>query len=297
MDDPFPFLSARQADKLRSLARDAFARNGLEVTVHPDHVVDGSGRVFGLRSLAVECSKAGKGEWSWKRIVREGVREIIAMMDEPSPFETLAAAEILAATCPRLMAGVDLPPTLNNALDVGGGLVEVLAVDLPDRVAYFSDDQVERFGHGALRDAAYRNLRAIEADHDMDLTISGPDGDARIRSLTGESMFIASLVLVLPTVLARYGSEPDPDLGAFVVVPDRYSIDLHVLGQGAPVEALQHLATTARLGYQESGQDVSPYVYWWRSGRLLTRISDIDEDGRIAILLGDELGAVLDQLR
>ncbi|MGI5127531.1 hypothetical protein ACQEVB_12035 [Pseudonocardia sp. CA-107938] len=294
MDDPFPFLSARQADTLRSLARDAFARNGLEVTVHPDHVVDGSGRVFGLRSLAVECSAAKKGEW--KRIVREGVRDIIAMTAEPSPFETLTAAEILAATYPRLMAGVDLPPTLNYALDVGGGLAEVMAVDLPDRVAYFPDDQVERFGHDALRDAAYENLRAVEADDHMDLTISGSDGDARIRSLTGESMFIASLVLVLPTVLARHDSEPDPDLGAFVIVPDRYSLDVHVLGQGAPATALEHLATTARLGYEESGGDVSPFVYWWRPGRVLRRISDIQEDGRVATLVGDELEAALDRL-
>jgi hypothetical protein len=46
----------------------------------------------------------------------------------------------------------------------------------------------------------------------MDLTISGPDGDARIRSLIGESMFIASLVLVLvlPTVLARTAANRIP---------------------------------------------------------------------------------------
>jgi hypothetical protein len=210
VDNPFPFLSDRQADTLRSLAGDAFAQNGLEVTVHPDHVVDGAGRVFGLRSLAVECSEAGTDERNWRHIVQEGVRDIIAIRDEPSPFETLTAAEILAATCPRLMAGDDLPPTLNYALDVGGGLAEVLAVDLPDRAAYFPDDQVERFGHDALRDAAYRNLRTVEADHHMDLTISGPDGDARIRSLIGESMFIASLVLVLPTVLARTAANRIP---------------------------------------------------------------------------------------
>src|SRR4051812_24584484 len=90
-DAELTFLTADQADRVRSLFREAFAGLGLEVTVYAGHAQDASGRQFGLWNLAAACHNDERGEKVWPQVVREHVQRVIANLDAPSPFEELSA--------------------------------------------------------------------------------------------------------------------------------------------------------------------------------------------------------------
>ena len=198
-DDSYPFFTARQGERFRGVAQTAFAEAGLEVTVHERSVVDDAGREFGLDNIATVCHLAESGERGWPDLVQEHVHHIVETLDRPSPFETLSAAEVLAATFPRIVPADAMPPSITYGRPVAPGLIEILNLDQPTTVAYFSDEEVERFGSDELFRAARVNLRDVVPDEVEQ--VGHPDGWS-VHMLYGESMFVASLLLRLPEVVA-----------------------------------------------------------------------------------------------
>lgn len=170
------------------------------------------------------------------------------------------------------------------------GLTEVLTVDRPENVVYLNDEQVARFGPLAeLRAAGEANLRQVQWDHELVAHEGG-----RLDVLTGDSFFVASMLLVLPQVLRRLDRTVDPDLGIFLAAPNRSTLLLHVIADSSAIASLHLLTTVAAGMYDELPGVLSPDAYWWRPSGLL-RISKRTADS-IDVDLNPDLAAVLNRV-
>jgi hypothetical protein len=292
-DEVLTFMPAEQANRLRALMRESFAEAGLEVTVYADHLVDAAGREFGVGNLARACHNDERGERAWPQIVRDHVGRVLRSLDAPSPFETFTPEQVRANTWPRLYEAANLsrPEDFRYATETAPGLVEVLNLDLPESVAFFTDDNVAQFGpYPVLRAAALANLRTLPVEEYQVLR----DGEVSVHVLTGESLFVATLVLLLPEVLARYG-EPVPERhGVLVATPFRHQLAFHPIRDASVLPSLTALARFADAGYTEGVGGISPHVYWWRDGEL-RQITTQHEDG-IVIEMDDDFAEVLTEV-
>lgn len=291
-DDTFPYLTTAQASWFRGLVRQGFAEAGLEVTVHADHVVDAQGREFGLSNAAALCHNDDRGETAWPTIVREHARRVVGAVDAPSPFDTMSAAELLASTYVRLMPAADIAPLeLSYPPMFCDGVVAVLNVDLPESVTIYDDEHVEKFGpFDDLYRAGIANLRAVAFDDHHVVEHEG----GRIDVLLGSSMFVASTILVLPDVVARYGGGIVEEYGVFVAAPFRHQLVFHVIRDASALASLNVLAGFALAGYADSVGPLSPEVFWWRRGEF-RKLTEHDEDG-ISIQVDPDLAAMFEAL-
>jgi hypothetical protein len=291
-DETFAFFTAAQAALFRDLVRQGFAQAGLEVTAYADHVVDSSGRVFGLGNVAAECHNDERGESAWREITTRHTDRIVRATDAPSPFETMSQPELYAATYVRLVSTRDLRQVrVAYAREVTDDIREVLNVDLPESVATFLDEHVERFGPLAdLRRAGLANLRTVTFDQHEVLEHQG----GRVDILLGDSMFVASTLVVLADVLAGLGIPAPGPRGVFVAAPFRHQLAFHVVRDATAIPSLNVMAAFARAGFDDAPGPVSPDVFWWRDGTL-EQLTVNDADG-IRIEVVPELTEVLDEL-
>ncbi|MGW2632082.1 hypothetical protein ACWC2K_22470 [Streptomyces chattanoogensis] len=197
----------------------------------------------------------------------------------------------------RLIADDYLPP---EALDVyqyvrpvADGLVEALAYDLPDAITLVTDRDVDRFGLDALRAAGRANMAQEPFEYD---TAELDDGTV-IHTVGGESLFVASLVLVLDEVMWTTHGQPPPPEGVLVTVPGRQHFAFHPITDHHAVTAANALAEFGLGAYEdEPDYSVSPRLYWWRDGAL-TSLTVIDEENRtMAIEAPEELMTILKAL-
>lgn len=289
-DEAFPFLSRDDADHLRRLAADAFARAGRQVVVHDDHLEGVDGAVFGLWNLAATCHEAGPRS-AWPAIAAQHADQVLSL---PDPA-TLSDDEMLAAVMLRAVASEQVPPEhrdrFRHAVDVADGLLQVLVADFPTTVATLTDEDVDRVGRERMLAAGRARLVAEPVEHE---SIDIGDG-VRLETFGGESVYVASKVLVLDELLrGLHGERSYPD-GVLVGVPDRQTLVLHVPVDAGVVTALQTMAGSTAQMWATAPGGVSPSVYWWRDGTL-TRISRLDERGRVAVEVHAELGEVLNRL-
>ncbi|UZN04184.1 hypothetical protein [Cellulomonas sp. S1-8] len=290
-DEALPFLGVDDAAHLRTLAADTFARAGCPVVVHDDHLAAADGRQFGLWNMAAMCHEAGPRS-AWQDVVSRHAEQVLH--PPPGPDE-LSADELLDIVVERLAAVDQLPEQfrarLGYATEVGEGLLRVLVADFPATVATLGDDDVARVGLERLQTAGRARLLAEPTAYEqIEL-----EGGALLEMLTGESVYVASKLLVLADVLrSLHGERAYPD-GVLVGVPDRHSLMLHVPVDGGVVAALQSMAGGTAKIWSSAPGGVSPCVYWWRDGTLTT-VSRLTEQGRVAVEVHDELGAVLNRL-
>jgi hypothetical protein len=290
VDSAFPFWSPSVAAEFRSLVRQAFADRQIAVSVHADHVADPAGRQYGLANLSAVCRNNEGGTQNWPEIISRFVASATASAGQPNELEHWSAAEILASTYCRVMPAADVHATMTYGSVVAPGLVQVFNLDLPETVRFFTDENVARCGVPALMEAGMQNLSSVHVDERRTLGNS----DSKIEILWGESYFIASLILILDEVLARYGHRLDPEVGAFVAVPTRDLLAYHVLQDANVVHSLQRLAHLCVAEYSDGPGQLSPSVYWWRPG-VIERVSALTDDG-LEIEVGADLAQVLNRL-
>lgn len=290
-DAALSFLDAADAEHLRRLVGESFARAGVDVVVHADHVQSTDGTAYGLWNLAATCHESGPRD-VWPDVVEA---HVALVLDPPPSPEGLSADELLDLTVLRVVATDQLPEdyreTLRYATPVADGLLQVLVADFPTTVTTLGDAEVERVGLERLLEVGRARLLA----EPVGLEVIELDGGVRLEMLAGESVHVASKVLVLADVLrSLHGEREYPD-GVLVAVPDRHSLMLHVPVDAGVVAALQSMTGgTAHLWASAAG-GVSPSVYWWRDGTL-TRVTALDPDGRLRIEVHEDLGEVLDRL-
>lgn len=294
-DPELDFLTERQGARLRELAREAFAEAGVEVLPHAQHLEASDGRQFGLWNLAATCAQAPGGEADWPEIVREHVASATRSMEAP-PLTDLPEHEILAGVFLRLMGTATLPPQWREwysyARPVAGDLVEVLALDLPDSVTVLSDEDVDRVGEDRLREAGLRNLLAEPI---QSYEVAGEPGSGALHIVEGDSYFTASKLITFREVLEATWGRGDLPYGLVVAAPIRHMLLFHPIEGIDVLDGVQRLTSLAASLFGDAPGGVSPFVYWWRDGEL-TQLSGYDDEGRLQVMVGDELTEVLEEL-
>lgn len=297
-DPVFSYFTESQGARFRSLVRQTFAEAGVEVVAEKDYLVADDGRQFGLSNLAAVCLDLldEAGEKAWPAAVQRHVHTILRATAEDVALRDLARDDVLARTYLRVIGRSAVPP---EALDwyryarpVAGDLIELLALDSPDSVRMLRDTDVEPFGADDLRAAGLENL--VKEPYDSYQVLTGEDG-VRVHVVLGQSVYTASKILVLPDVLARTLGSRDLPNGAFVAVPFWHQLAFVPVQDQSAIASLHVLVTFAARGFDEGVGAISPFVYWWRAGRL-TQVSFAGDEGELVIRPDDDLLAVLESL-
>jgi len=295
-DTYLTFLTEAQANRVRMLTRQAFAERGREVLVFGDHVRDDQGTQFGLWNVAVACKNEPRGEPAWPGVIAQHVQTITATSDS-NPFLGVSPDDIRSRTYVRLVPADQLPPerrkNYSYMRELAPGLLEALALDLPDAVVTFGDQQVEQFGGlAALREAGLANLRALPVEQHERLDAPG---GGHFELLLGESVYTASRVLVMPELVRQLFGPVDTRYGVLAAVAHRHQAALHVIRDQSVIPSINDMATFALVGYSDSAGSLSPNVYWWRDGTW-RRISEVGAEGGIFVEAGEDLLRVLEDV-
>jgi hypothetical protein len=290
-DPVFSYFSTDQAARLRSLVREAFAERGIEVTLQPDRVEATGGAQYGLTNVAAACRTAPAK--NWPDIVTWHVDRVLRALDAPTVAD-LDDETVLSRVFVRLM-GTSMVPDLSwygYRRELGGDLIEVLALDSEDSVTLLSDHDVARFGVQSLRESGLVNLLA-EPFGEWERIEVAPG--AAFGLLVGESVFTASRLLTLNDVLRRTLGEISTPDGVLVCVPTRHQLAVHVLADETVMPVLPAMARLALTGYDDGVGPVSPHLFWYRSGQLQP-LSRLDEDGALHIEVDGRFAEVLSRL-
>lgn len=289
-DEALTFFTATEALEFRGLVREAFAEHGLEVQVHPDHVVDSAGREFGLWNAGATCRDGRRSRWPVT--VREHVRRVLVEADAPDPFEGLPP-DVAHRTAYARLYGSGWVPDLEDYphRDFAPGLVEMLALDLPETVTVFGHEAAASAGGWErLRASGVANLRSLPVEQ---LERVPGDGGGSFTVLLGESVHTASRALLMPGLAAEVAGETVGEHGWLLSVPNRHQVVWHVVRDMSVVGALGGMARFAALGYEDAGP-LSPHVYWW-DGSGYEQLTQV-VDGGIAVEPTDRFLAVLESL-
>lgn len=162
--DPYlTVLSASEANGFRALAREVFAEMGFEVEIHPDHAVDSEGRKFGFWNIAALCSGLPRADW--RPAITGHLKNVLAGFDQ-DPFADLSPEDAAKQTYSRLYEESAFPSREGYPYrEFAPGIVELLALDLPDSVAMFDHQKAQRFGGWeALRNQGIANLQGLDVE-------------------------------------------------------------------------------------------------------------------------------------
>ena len=273
-DEALPFLTVEQADDFRLLFGTALRERGLEVQMHPGHAVDAADRQFGLWNLAAQCADARRRQWP--RLVAEHVDRVLASFDEPDPFDGLSEDEVRRQTYARLSAEDGLPPLDGFPhREFVPGVVEMLALDLPETIAMYNHEHAARLGGWeALRAHGVRNLDSLPVEQLQ--TVDLPDGGT-FQVLVGDSVHTASRVLLLPGLAATLGGQEDRGHGWLMSIPNRHQAAWHMISDATVIPAVQAMAHFARLGHADAPSPISPHVFWW-NGSGYEQLTQVDDE-------------------
>jgi hypothetical protein len=216
-DADLTYFSVSEANDFRRLVERSFAAAGREVTVYPDRVEDRSGTTFRLWNIGALCVGASPSDWP--ALVDDHIRLVTTPTRELSD---LSQEEIESALTLRLVETVSVrePDALGYARVVAPGLLEVLAVDLPDSVATPTREELaERGTIGNLLDRGRENLHGLLRDPSLVAETVGEGEHGRFTAVTGGSVFTASLALLLPEAVEHLTDENDWGRGFLVAVP------------------------------------------------------------------------------
>lgn len=286
--DPELPLTITQAKRLRDLVRTASASEGREVRVHSDHVTDADGAEFGLWNLATVVAEAPGRDWPG--IVAHHVH----LMATPTPsVETMTDDELRGQVVLRLMGRSQVPSEdwFRTAPPLAGDLLQVVVVDTPTMV--LTPDERVLAARGDLdewRAAGRANLWHLMRSEQREHTVLSKDGVGFFDVLIGDSVFTASMTLLLPELLSLTG-HADAGRGVLVAMPFRHQIAFRVIDSPDAAAALHNLFGFAMAGYDEGAGPVSPNVFWVR-GAQWQQITTRDANGA-AVHVSPELAAAL----
>jgi uncharacterized protein YtpQ (UPF0354 family) len=295
-DASLPFLSAADADLVRRLFRAAMAERGRELVAADDGNLlrDANGANYGLRTIAVLCRDHPAGANGWPELVA-GYADAL-LNGHRDAWEAVAAItpeQARGRVYPSIRRAASLGPAASGhraAPELAPGLLELLALDLPDATMLLDDGEVARLGgREPLREAALANLRALPVPRHKRAGTANAHFEVII-----DDHFTASRVLVMPDLVSRVLGTNAPH-GVLAAIPARNFAFIHVLADKAAAPSLGLMANTTRTAYEREQVPISPDVFWWRDGDL-TPIPSVESDGKLILRPGPELGALLTDL-
>lgn len=285
------FFTQSKANKFRDTARGVFAEMGLEVTMHPGHAVDDSGRSFGFWNVATACN--GRPQLAWRGVIRAHLQRVLASYSAPDPFDGLAPANVASQTFARLYSETYVPQ-LNGYphREFAPGIVEMLALDLPDTIAVYSHDNASKYGGWeALRAHGISNLGQLDSEQ---LQSIPTPGDGSFTALLGSSVHTASQALLLPGLATELtGERIREDFGWLMSIPNRHQVVWHIIQDATVIPAVNAMAHFTALGYSDSDGPISPHVFWW-NGAGYEQITHVADDGRVTIRVSPEFQTVVE---
>jgi hypothetical protein len=288
-DGALTFMSESDAAEFRTIVEEVFAVLGLPVSVHEDHAIDAQGRQFGFWNIASQCATSEKSEW--RSLIEEHLCRVLESMEAPSPFESLENDEAHYRTYARLYEESFVPDLAKYPhREFAPGIVEMLALDLPDTVAVFDHDNARSFsGYESLRRSGIANLNdlAVEALETLDA-----GGGATVHVLLGDSVYTGSRALLLPSLASELTHDTPTAHGWLMSIPNRQQVAWHVIKDAGVLHAVQAMARFTALGYADAPGPVSPHVYWW-NGSAYEQLTRLDESGALTIEVSPAFQAVL----
>lgn len=289
-DPSFTFLSVGEAARLRALTRGAFARRGLELEVHADHLRSDDGTGFGLHTLFALCHAAGR-ERDWPAIVDEHVARILRARSGPD-VDDLPVEELLEHAFVRVVGTSTLADVggFGYRRDLAGDLVELLAYDTPDAVVLLPDSVVDRVGAPALRAAGVHNL-LLEPFGDVEWL---EDGDVRFGVVAGASVHTASRLLTPDDVLRRACGDVDAPHGTLLSVPYRHQLAFHVVRDARVLPTVEAMVRFTIAGYDDGVGSVSPHLFYRSADGALQQLTSIEDDGGVAVHVDGAFAAALE---
>lgn len=265
-DEHLTYFTVTEAYEFRRLVARSFAAVGRDVDVYPDRIEDRSGTTMGLWNIGALC--AGTDVHDWPELIDEHVRLVTTPARD---LAELSQAELESRLYLRLVETdcVPDPDTLAYARVVAPGLLEVLSVDLGESVATPSREELSAQATIAGLVARGRaNLRALLDDGVQVETVDeGPRGP--YTSVTGDSLFTASLALLLRETVEQLTGENDWGRGVLVAVPTRHRLLYRTIDAPDARLALQHMLQEALERFYRGVGRLSPDVFWVRKQRWI----------------------------
>lgn len=288
-DPDWPFLYEDQAAWIRQRMAAALAERGVRTTQRgPVLLVNGTETVLPMDNLARMCNQAPESEW--ERIVDNHAALTATVGDGTAPRPDESAGRPVL----RLMSDDGLPEefAVGHARPVGDGLVETVALDLPDRVRILNDDDVAGADLSALLATARANLLTEPVEYQRFV-----DEGAVLHRVYGDSMFVASKALVLPELMREVAQLAPPAGGVLLALPSRHELLFHPVVDQTVIPALNELTRYARGLFEQSPGPLTPHVYWWDRGELTPLTNDVDSGGQeITIVIPPRFGEVLNRI-
>ena len=126
------------------------------------------------------------------------------------------------------------------------------------------------------------------------VTVTG-EGEVSFQVALGQSVYLASKVLILRDVLRRQYGERDYPYGVLVCAPFHQQLAFHPIDGPNVVHAVRSMTGFAAIGFNDSAGPVSPYLYWWTEDRLV-QVSKPGPDGGLAFDGTGEFGELVARL-
>ncbi|MGW4893600.1 hypothetical protein ACWEQL_15260 [Kitasatospora sp. NPDC004240] len=284
-------LTVEQAEYLRELVRQYHAGAGPQVTVAGDtvHAPQGTRNLYNLAEL---CRRSDPR--AWPQVVEQHFRALDgAVGATPDDADGMLRTAYL-----RLVPDDAFPPEAEAAFSyvrpVAQGLREALALDLPDAVRLLDDRAVAPVGLERLRAAGRANLVREPVTYEV---VEGREGGAPLHIVSGDSMFVASKALVLDEVARALTGRELPEAGALFTVPSRHFLVFHPVAGPEAVGAINDLAAFGLGAYQDNPGPLSPRLYWWHKGGIVSLTVIDDATRSFSIVPPEELMTILRGLR
>jgi hypothetical protein len=214
----------------------------------------------GLVNLAQVCHAIPQEAWP-KEIESFFATLVQAMTSEQDPTLDEARSMVKVRIYPDDYASGNADMERQHiGRDLAPGMMAVLVLDYPDRIASLRSDLAESWGL-SVDELFALGLANVRNQDRPGVQREELGNGGKISIVMGDSFFSATWVLMMDQFLA-----PQPRHGAVVAVPNRHVILFQPITDLSVIEGTQAIGRLAAELYREGPGSISPSMYWLRGG-------------------------------